>query len=134
MSKIEEKREKCIRNILATLFPKLHKVYGTSYQTYGQSDCRKKLRICSPEIFPRYFRLAIPEGDISATEMNAILALIEIPNAFSERLEELSNQKLPEGSTRVHVFIERLGDYMMIKWVPRRQNVLFIHCLISAIN
>ena len=111
-SKIEERHKKCIKNILASLFPKLNKVYDTSNRTHGESDYRKKLRVCSPEIFPRYFRLAIPEGDISATEMNAIIALMETPNAFAERLEELSTQKLPDGSTRVHVFIERLGDYI----------------------
>lgn len=129
MGKIEEKRKKCIKNILTALFPKLQEVYGTSYRAYGQFDSRKKLRVCNPEIFLRYFRLAIPEGDISATEMNAILALIETPNAFAERLEELCNQKLPEGSTRVHVFIERLSDYIDDKMGAKKAKCLIYSLL-----
>jgi predicted KAP-like P-loop ATPase len=43
--------------------------------------------------------------------MDAILAILKDPEAFAERLERLSNQRLTDGSTRVHIFLERLRDY-----------------------
>jgi predicted KAP-like P-loop ATPase len=51
LASIGEEHKKCIKNILTTLFPKLHRFYGTADYGHSESDCRKKLRICSPDIF-----------------------------------------------------------------------------------
>lgn len=58
------------KELLCSLFPELDSVYRNF--TYGDSlrnEWRKECRVCSPETFYRFFSLAIPDGDISETEM-----------------------------------------------------------------
>ncbi|MBC1314806.1 KAP P-loop domain protein, partial (plasmid) [Trichormus variabilis PNB] len=70
------------------------------------------LHICSADVFPVYFRLAIPEGNISISEMQAILALANNCQAFGAKLVELSAQMRPDGISRINVFLDRLRDYV----------------------
>ncbi len=62
--------------------------------------------------FPVYFRLAVPEGNISIVEVQTILALASNSQAFGMKLVELSTQIRPDGITRVQVFLDRLRDYV----------------------
>lgn len=55
--------------------------------------------------------MAIPEGGLSNAEMKAILDLASNPEAFAARLKDLANQKRPDGTTRVRIFLERFEDY-----------------------
>jgi predicted KAP-like P-loop ATPase len=83
----------------------------------------------SPDIFPVYFRYAIPEGQIPHSEIEAILALTKNANAFSDKLLELSQQHRPDGSTKVSVFLERLQDYtqkdISKEYIPNILQTLF---------
>lgn len=116
---IPEEDKECIKNLLKRLFPKLEALFGgISYGADWQSTWRKQLRICSPDIFPVYFRLAVPEGEISHTKMQAILALAKNRDAFSNKLLELRRQHRPNGSTQVSAFLERMEDYTE-KDIPR---------------
>lgn len=109
---IHKEGKEYIKNLLKRLFPKLEAVFGgVSYGADWHSTWRKQLRICSPDIFPVYFRLAVPEGEISHTKMQTILALAKDSEAFSNKLLELCRQHRPDGSTRVSAFLERMEDY-----------------------
>lgn len=112
IEQLTEKDKEPIKSLLKRIFPKLETVFGGS--TYGaswESTWRKELRICSPEVFPVYFRLAIPEGQISYMEMQSILALAKNGEAFGNKLLELSRQHRADGLTRVSAFLERMEDY-----------------------
>ena len=112
LEKIPEEDKEIIKKLLIRIFPKLEGVFGgTHYGGDWTSIWRKQLRICSPEVFPVYFRLAIPEGEISRTEMRTILALAKDTEAFSNELLGLSRQYRSVGSTRVSAFLERMEDY-----------------------
>ena len=55
---------------------------GLSYGSDFLSRWRRELRVCSPDIFPTYFRLGFPEGGITQVEMEAVLSLAEDPELF----------------------------------------------------
>jgi len=112
VNQISENNREAIKNLVTRLFPKLGTVFGSISWGAGEaSEWRRQLRICSPNIFPIYFRFAVPGGEISRFEMQTILALAEDSKAFGNKLLELSRQHRPDGSTRVSAFLERLEDY-----------------------
>jgi len=107
----ENSRER-LRKFIKHLFPKLDSVWGKmGYAASYESSWRRKLQVCSEDIFPVYFRMAVPEGEISNTEMQATLALSGNERAFSDKLLELSTQIRHDGTTRIRPFLERLQDY-----------------------
>lgn len=112
VQQVPEDSREGIKRLVIRLFPKLEGISGnTHYGANWESTWRRQLRVCSPDIFPVYFRLAIPEGQISHLEMQTISALTGDSGAFSSKLLELSRQHRPDGSTRVSAFLERLEDY-----------------------
>ena len=130
LAQVQEKDREPVRQLLMRIFPKLEAVWGnTYYDAAWESKWRKQLRVCSPDIFPIYFRLAIPEGGISNAEMKMMLALASDTKAFAAKLKKLTNQKLPDGTTRVRTFLERLEDYtekdIPIDHIPTIVQVLF---------
>lgn len=112
LAQLDEKDREPVKNLLRRMFPKLESVFGGSlYGSDWLSTWRRDLRICSPEIFPVYFKLSVPEGDISNLEMKSILDLIDNQHAFSDKLIELLKQSRPDGLTRLAGFLERMIDY-----------------------
>jgi len=64
LSLSDDLKEK-IKDLLRRLFPNLESVFGNTY--YGpewELDWRKKCRICSKEIFPRFFCFSVPSDDL----------------------------------------------------------------------
>jgi predicted KAP-like P-loop ATPase len=107
----EEDRE-AVKGLLSRLFPKLENVWeNLGFDRPLEATWRKQLRICSPDIFPIYFHLALPLGTISHGEIMGILSIVDDPEAFSARLLELAAQVRPDGFTRLQVFLDRLLDY-----------------------
>jgi predicted KAP-like P-loop ATPase len=108
---VEENRE-AVRGLLSQLFPKLGEIWGDlGFEPPNESTWRKQLRICSPDIFPIFFHLALPQGDISNAEIMVILSLADNPQEFSARLLDLASQARPDGFTRLHAFLDRVMDY-----------------------
>jgi len=109
---VQDKDRESVKRLLTAIFPRVGSAWGGS--NYGgdwESTWRRQLRVCSHDAFPMYFRLNLPEGSISYTEMKALLALADDPVAFANKLLELANQKRPDGTTRVRQFFEKLEDY-----------------------
>lgn len=101
-----------VRKLLTQLFPKLILIErGGGIAADFEPKWRKQLRVCSSEIFPRYFRLTLPEGDISLEEMKIYLSIACEEGAFEDTLLRLSQQKRPDGTTRLRLFLDRLQDY-----------------------
>ncbi len=101
-----------LKKLLGRLFPKLASIWSnTHYGSDWLSIWRRERRVCSPDVFPIYFRLAVPSGGISNMEMQAMLALTSDPNTFGRHLIELAEQMRPDGTTRVREVLERLQDY-----------------------
>ena len=112
VTQIEESNREAVRGLLSQIFPKLGEMWGDlGFEPPNETTWRKQLRICSPDIFPIFFHLALPQGDISNAEIMVILSLADKPQEFSARLLELTGQARPDGFTRLHAFLDRVMDY-----------------------
>jgi predicted KAP-like P-loop ATPase len=112
VTQIDESNREAVRGLLSQLFPKLGEMWGDlGFDPPNETTWRKQLRICSPDIFPIFFHLALPQGDISNAEIMVILSLADNPQEFSARLLELTGQARPDGFTRLHAFLDRVMDY-----------------------
>jgi predicted KAP-like P-loop ATPase len=104
--------EEPIKEMLRRLFPKLQAVWGnTQFGAEWESEWRRNVRVCSDSIFPVYFSLAIPTGEISNIEMQAMLANTEDAEHFGAEILKLGKQIRPDGKTKADVFLMRLQDH-----------------------
>jgi predicted KAP-like P-loop ATPase len=112
VNQIAEESREAVKGLLSLLFPKLGEMWGDlGFEAPNEASWRKQLRICSPDIFPIFFHLALPQGDISNAEIKMILSLADNPPDFSAHLLELANQVRPDCFTRLHAFLDRVMDY-----------------------
>jgi len=103
---VPENIKENIKELLIRLFPKLKSIWGnTNYGSDWLETWRKNCRICSPDVFDTYFRLAIPKGEISQREIQTILSFGNDPNSFAEALLRLNEDG------KIIRFLERLEDY-----------------------
>jgi predicted KAP-like P-loop ATPase len=101
-----------VQDLVIRLFPRLEGVWG-NVQYGGEWDAtwRKDLRVCAESIFPTFFRLAVPEGNISSVELAKVLESASDSDALVTTLRNLSKQHGPDGTTRAAALLERLQDY-----------------------
>lgn len=94
------------KELLQRLFPKVESIYeGMGYGSDFLGVWRAAGRVCSPEKFSIYFRLAIPAGDIPERELIATLGLASSKESFAEALL----QQVESG--RSVRFLERIQDF-----------------------
>jgi predicted KAP-like P-loop ATPase len=121
-----------VQKLIGRLFPRLASVWGNT--TYGDSyvvDWRKRLRACSPEVFPIYFRLAVPEGEVSAATVRQVLAPTGDRDAFGKHLLALASQRRPDGHTRATSLLMRLHDHAE-KDIPEANVAYVIQALFDV--
>src|SRR5690606_9751332 len=95
-----------IRELLRELFPELARAYANT--TYGDgyySQWRKACRVCSPDVFDKFFLLAIPSGEISEVEMAGFVEALGDVEATTATLR----RALDSGKARR--LLERLEDF-----------------------
>lgn len=88
------------------LFPQVAWAFGGP--AYGHDfweEWYRELRVCSPDIFDRYFIFAIPSGDLPQANLERILSLVGDRPALTRYFFELERQDLLE------VAIDRLEAY-----------------------
>jgi predicted KAP-like P-loop ATPase len=96
--------------LLMILFPRLKDIYQYTIPHYHSGALtRKNRRICSPDMFDIYFRLSIPSGYISDSEMDAILAATNSEEHFSQALLRLNQDD------RITKFLDLLDGVAAIK-------------------
>ncbi len=117
-----------VQNLLTQLFPKLKSVWSNSSLDKKESEWRQQLRVCSLEIFPIYFRLALSAYELSNTQIKAMLALAYDTERFKEHLIELVKQKRTEGIAQTSIFLEQLestAQEIPVKAIPSVVEALF---------
>jgi predicted KAP-like P-loop ATPase len=92
------------------VFPRLEALWGNRFDS-GE-HWRNDLRLCSPDIFPVFFRLSVSPHSIAHAELQAIVALGGDSPAFGPRLLKLVDEKRPDGTSRARVFLDRLNDFL----------------------
>jgi len=101
-----------IKNLLQRLFPKLQGVWqNTQFGPDWESEWRRKLRVCSDSVFPVYFSLTVPTGEISNTEMQAVLHNAGNAERFGAEILKFAKQIRPDGKTKASVFLTGLQNY-----------------------
>ncbi len=84
-----------VKEILTQLFPPIESVLGgMNYGSDFSDEWFKELRICHPDIFPRYFQFSIPIGDISQSELEEIIDLSTDRKALEDKLNSLMDKGL----------------------------------------
>jgi len=104
MSREKNFPEPVMREFLTRLFPKLRSIYGNVISD-DLNTWRKNGRICSPDNFDIFFKLSLPEGEISQREIQSILSLASDQDSFADALLSLNKDG------KILRFIERLTDY-----------------------
>lgn len=111
MKGIQEEDRATVKNLLAKLFPRFQSAWdNTNYPDEWERRWRKELRVCSQATFPVYFRFGLPEGEVSLSEVRAVLSVASDHDAFNSNLLNLAVQKRPDGKTRVSALLDRLAD------------------------
>jgi predicted KAP-like P-loop ATPase len=127
ITQVADEDREAVKGLLTRLFPKLENVWeNLGFDRPLEAAWRKQLRICSPDIFPIYFHLALPPGTISHGEIMATLSLVNDTQAFSARLLELAAQVRPDGITRLQGFLNRVTDYTENEIAPESIPSIFL--------
>lgn len=101
------------KELLKRLFPRLESVWSNMYHGGDSlSEWRRDLRICAPEIYPAYFRLALLPGAVSRAEVDALLASTSSPGPFAALLKVAIASKGADGVSKVPALLERFLDHV----------------------
>lgn len=106
-NKIPEATREFTKKIIFELFPQVEGLFNnTIYSTVSMKEWNRTLRICSKDIFDRYFVLDNPEGDIPQFEIEGVLASTGNREQFSRELQRLIEEK------RLRKFLVRFEDFV----------------------
>ncbi len=95
-----------VREIVKELFPPVEWVFnGSMYGHDFKEEWFRELRLCHPDVFDRYFHLAIPEGDISQAELDRVLSLVGNREGLVVEFRALNKRSL------LGVALDRLEAY-----------------------
>lgn len=109
VNEIPEELRPSTRALLERIFPKAGQMgYGPEFL----SEWSLNLRACHPEVFPIYFRLAVPPGAVSRSEMMALLDLAGTPAEFGDAFVQAKYEKRPDGLSKARALLERLMDHV----------------------
>jgi predicted KAP-like P-loop ATPase len=125
---IPEELRKNTLSLLRRIFPKLE---DTTYGADWVAEWRKSQRVCVPELFPTYFRLAVAPGTIRRSELVALLALADAPDLLGQALVKATLEKRSDGISKVDALLERLMDYVP-RDIPDERIATFINVLLDV--
>lgn len=124
LSDLDSDREP-VESILKTLFPMVNDNLNDQSSAFGDWDqMRVDKRICHRERLPVYFRLTIPDGEVSSTEMGTILSNIRDEEFLVEKIEESLEEPGVVGGSKANTIIRRLSDRVDEIQDSQRQSVV----------
>ncbi len=99
---------KKLTEYLLRIFPKLEKIYKNKGYAEGfLSQWRRDGRACSPDKFDIYFKLCIPVGDFSESELRTIFSKASDRVSFASTIIKLQDEnRIERFLTRIYDFIE----------------------------
>ena len=101
-----EAEREALRALLETLFPGVEWISGGAERDTGfLAIWLKQRRVCSPEMFDRFFQFGIPENDVSQAEIQQIIGLAGDREQLVKALRALDRRGL------LGVLAERLEIY-----------------------
>lgn len=82
------------------------------YTAESEMGWRRAYRVCAPSLFDIYFRLSLPAGVVSASDVEDMLRRACDASAFGTRMVELSQVHDESGLSKARGMLERLMDYV----------------------
>lgn len=113
-------RKENVSELLKQLFP-LIEVPAGRYSTVATDRWQRELRVCSEEIFDRYFQFAILEGDVPQSRIDLLLRSSGNRDALRESFLSLNTDHLLE------IAIDRLDAYKEV--IPTEHALPFVTAL-----
>ncbi len=105
LNRTDNMTQNSLLKLLIRLFPQLRDLYKTDLVFYHSEElARQNRRICSADVFDIYFRLSLPSGYMSESELSALLVLTQDESAFSEILLRLNKDE------RIEHFLDLLDS------------------------
>jgi predicted KAP-like P-loop ATPase len=99
-------RREGARELIKRLFPPAEWAFGGSHYGSGFADSwYRELRVCSEDVFDRYFHFIVPKGDLSQAAVNRLLVATADRDALRGELNSLAGKNLLE------VAMDRLEAY-----------------------
>lgn len=119
-----EERRESVKQILKQIFPPIESIIGGS--NYGSEFSQiwfKELRVCHPDIFPRYFQFSIPMGDISQSDLEGVIGLSGDRDGLVQNLNSLKDAGLLKAA------LSQLDTYKQD--IPLKNSDAFIPALMD---
>lgn len=108
-----------IKQIIRQLFPQVDGLYtNTHYGNDWQQGWRKLLRICSEDMYDKYFSLSVPSTTLSEKIMNDFLTTIDNISDFTENL------KIFQTEDKLRLVLDRLHDHLGTLSDQQKENLL----------
>lgn len=105
---VDESRRKAARAILSELFPPVKWIWGgLRYGPDNLEEWERQLRICHERFFDRYFLFAIPQGDLSQSDLEEIIATSDSRTGFVSKCRQLRENGL------LNAMLSALESYKM---------------------
>jgi len=126
-SDLPEELRSSTQEMMERIFPKID---GTSYGTDWLQQCRRKLQVCHPDLFPLYFRLTVPPGAVRRSDIQALLSLAQTPATLGETLIAATREKRSDGLSKARALLERIMDHVESD-IPAENVPVFINVLLD---
>ncbi len=101
LGKCPEDLREVIEPIIRELFPQVENLYSGKYSHEGHEEWKNRLRVCSGDVFDKYFSLSVVASVISEVKRKSFLETIEDRSVSAEKLDEFRR----EG--KLHLFLEK---------------------------
>lgn len=110
---VPEALRESTKDMLERLFPRLESVWGNMhYSAESAAEWRRQLRICAPEVFSTYFRLALAPEAVSRADIEALLSSAPSSQSFSTVLEAAAGTRGADGVSKVSALLDRFMDHV----------------------
>lgn len=124
---LPEELRSTTQGMLERLFPRID---GASYGPDWLAQWRRNLRVCHPDLFMIYFRLAVPPGTVRRSDIQALLSLAQTPAALGEALIAATREKRSDGLSKARALLERIMDHVESD-IPAEHVPVFINVLLD---
>lgn len=128
---VPESFRRSTRALMIRIFPKLQSLLAKhSFGGGWDVNCRSELRICSADIFPVYFRFAVAKGNVSRSDLEAVLQAARSREELAKLLRDASGVVRPDGTSKCRELLDRLLD-LATKDIAAEQIPAFVSVLLD---
>lgn len=118
LKEIIEESPRGLSNLIGGIIEQLFPQMSSNYDFSSQQTWRRELRVCSEDIFDKYFSLGIPSTVLSERSLKDFLSTVDDISASVDKLERFEK----EGKSRL--VLARLFDHLDDLDDPQRENLL----------